>query len=73
MFNVPETHIEVVGFKEKIDPKYKDLNLDAIIHHNISICKVLIDDIKIKGRIYVNDHIDKDLRKYTRWNSIFKR
>lgn len=73
ILKLPTTYIEVVGFKEKIDPKYKSHNLGAIVLYNKDICKVLIDNIEIKRRININYDLDEDLIKYTKWNSIFKK
>ena len=65
------TKIDIIGFKEKIDPKYKkyyqSLSLGAIVNNNKDKCKVLLSDYTVKG----NFTIDKDLKKYTSFNSIF--
>ena len=66
------TYITVVGFKEKIDPKYKSCNLGAIVKYNEDKCKVLLNRYEVKGGNFVQEDIDKDLRKYLRFNSIFK-
>ncbi len=61
------TKIDIIGFKEKIDPKYKKFSLGAIVNNNKDKCKVLLSDYTVKG----NFTIDKDLKKYTSFNSIF--